>query len=403
MDSRDKSKIDSLCPAPWKLAATSPLGSLRLCCDSDSKLNISLNEKNEPYRLPLDWSRALNSKMFQSIRSEMLEGNWPSACFSCKRAESRGVLSTRKIYLERHEAGFKPNELNLVQDISQITELDLRLGNICNLKCRMCGPYSSSSWLSDYEELLSEGLISEIHPRELNRLKTNWQDENAVVESLAKLIPNLKHLYITGGEPTLSKGGKLFLEKCIEQNCSQNIHLRYNTNGSFWNEDLVKLWPHFASVFVKISIDGIGPINEYIRYPSKWGAILDVLTSYQKLKSEINLGMSIQVSLQAYNAFRIKEIISFFSQLNLNVVFTHVERPNFLSMGVLPSPIANKIKNELAGFSYVGVDGVVQSLNSRYANLWGNFKKFTNRLDQMRGQNVLSVLPEFEPFWDVDI
>lgn len=401
MDANKPSNSKSICSAPWTQVATSPLGTIRLCCTSSSEYNVALNDKDEPFRLPVDWDRALNSEAFRTVRSDMLAGRWPKACSPCKQFESRGVLSPREVFLKRHRESFHLETLSEISNTSNVVELDLRLGNLCNLKCRMCGPYSSSSWMQEYETLLAEDLIPEIPPRELARLQTNWQNESDVVDSLSELIPNLQYLYITGGEPTLSKGGELFLERCIQQRRSQNIHLRYNTNGTYLNENLIKMWSEFASVRLKISLDGVGALNEYIRYPSKWDEILLVLSRYEKLKEKINLSLSIQVSMQAYNAFNVKEMMHFFSERGIDLFFTFVERPTFLSLGVYPVAIAEIIKEKLVGISHSGVNDIIKSLNSRNEDQWDLFVKYTKRLDQLRGQRLLSAVPELAPFWSV--
>ena len=40
-----------------------------------------------------------------------------------------------------------------IQDLSKITYLDLTLGNICNLQCKTCNPWSSHNWLKEVKEL----------------------------------------------------------------------------------------------------------------------------------------------------------------------------------------------------------------------------------------------------------
>ncbi|MFZ9151303.1 MAG: hypothetical protein ACO22T_09025, partial [Burkholderiales bacterium] len=38
-------------------------------------------------------------------------------------------------------------------DVKKINKLFIRMGNLCNLKCRMCNPYSSSPWVDDWNDM----------------------------------------------------------------------------------------------------------------------------------------------------------------------------------------------------------------------------------------------------------
>jgi len=72
----------------------------------------------------------------------MLTQQYPSACEGCYKIEQYGGKSRRITENNRWENIEKP----------KLEFLDIRLSNLCNLKCLMCYPDSSSSLVSDYKE-----------------------------------------------------------------------------------------------------------------------------------------------------------------------------------------------------------------------------------------------------------
>lgn len=187
---------------------------------------------------------------------------------------------------------------------------------------------------------------------------------------------------------------KNFLKLCLEAGSAANIELRYNTNGTVWDEELAASWAHFKSVQIKFSIDGIGPLNDYIRYPSRWDQVLGNLDKARQAANHLPLKISVDCALQALNVFRVPEIVSFFAAKSLYVALRPVTKPEFLSLAVLGPRLAGKAQEILSTVSHHQIAGLQKLLDSSQSHLWEHFLGFSRKLDEQRGQSLKAVAPE---------
>ena len=131
----------TFCILPWMHLATTSTGNLRVCCNSVPGKNLIAKEDGTPYKLNKDsLEEAWNSEVYKTIRKQMLDGERPEMCTRCFREEDAGIHSARQAWNEKWKKDIKYT----VNAPFSIKYVDLRLGNLCNLKCRMCNPYSSN-------------------------------------------------------------------------------------------------------------------------------------------------------------------------------------------------------------------------------------------------------------------
>ncbi|MNL27554.1 hypothetical protein D3C87_1491520 [compost metagenome] len=205
----------------------------------------------------------------------------------------------------------------------------------------------------------------------------------------------MKRVYLTGGEPFLVSLNKKFLQSCVSRGEASHIELRYNTNGTIWDPDLPELWARFQKVKVRVSIDGLGALNEYIRYPSRWQQVLSNLDLMVAASQMAPVEVSIASAIQAYNVFQVSEFLRFFQERNLAVYLDVVHQPSFLSVGVLSPEKANLARHKLEGMkSYPGVETLMSLLDSSHCHKWVEFIAYTRKLDEMRRQNLNDIVPE---------
>jgi sulfatase maturation enzyme AslB (radical SAM superfamily) len=181
----------------------------------------------------------------QGVRSTMLSGAWPDHCEACKTAEAEGreSLRTKSLRTLSEEEITKP----------RLRYLDLRLSNRCNLGCRMCWPGQSSVIAEE------QGI----------RMDIGYRDDtlDSIVDS------GLRELYITGGEPLLVPENYQLLERLEKSGQAANMTLIMNTNCMVMPDRFMSLITQFKRGLINLSIDGHGPVQEYIRWPSKWSKI----------------------------------------------------------------------------------------------------------------------------------
>jgi hypothetical protein len=132
--------------------------------------------------------------------------------------------------------------------------IDFKLGNVCNLKCRICGSWSSSKWA---QEELEYGE----NPVALKNLREGgWPKKNPqFFEDLKEDLAHVEYFEFTGGEPFMIKDHFKILMHCVEKGYAKNIDIHYNTNGTqLPPQEIFDLWSCFKHVEIAFSIDDVG-------------------------------------------------------------------------------------------------------------------------------------------------
>lgn len=387
--------LNTFCPVPWKELSATPSGSVRLCCASLQDENISKYENGSVAKLTDDLQTAWNTDFFQEVRTNMLNNRPVKACENCYRQDNAGMKSGKAAWLEKFPDLIK-EVLPTIMKIDQVELLDLRMGNMCNLRCRMCDPFASSSWMKEWRELGE--LVSQPDEKSWGRLEKNeWPQDPRVWEQLKKVIPGLRHVRLTGGEPFLVTANKEFLKHCIESGHAKHIELNYSTNGTVWDNDLPDLWKHFEQVILRVSVDGLYDVNDYIRTPSRFEQVIRNIERMQELTKTSPVKVVIGCTVQIYNIFQIPELIEFFRNKNIFVNLDFVNDPTYLSLNVLPESLAKKAKEHLKKeIAYPGVSALVNLLDSSRSSEWDHFKNYTKALDKLRQQDISQIVPELE-------
>ena len=278
------------CPLPWMSQAIRSNGDLRLCCQANTAegRGILLKDDGTPYNASEgNLAESRNSALMCQTRKDMLQGEWPQACLRCQREEDAGLVSRRsyetKLWQEAvtYEGAKKltDSQGRIETKSSPVVAMDIRFGNKCNLKCRMCSPMDSNSWYSDHYKLFGatyKEATGEVRliPKENGRFDTtpiryDWYESPQFWNDLDQLIPEVKFIQTVGGEPFLIDQYYDFLERMIEKGHAKDTTLESNSNLTVLPERALKLWQHFKCIRIGASIDGIGKVNDYVRHPSK--------------------------------------------------------------------------------------------------------------------------------------
>lgn len=379
----------TFCPLPWKRLSINALGGFRVCCHTSPAVSLVRLDDGSYCSLPEQIETAWNSSLLKELRAAMKNGVWHSACFSCRDREKKGEISPRMQGIKLHPE-MDPENLSVMSPVHDIESLDLRLGNKCNLKCRMCTPESSSAWRPDWNKLVGQDL-----PDNFREDSDKWLDDERTWDELQTLIPHLKEVLVTGGEPLLIAGNKRFLKACIDAKRASEMYLDYTTNGTIFDPELVELWKQFENVALKVSIDGLGKINEYIRYPSQWERVLENLMSFHEQTVGSSIQLSVYCTLQVYNIFHVDEFLKFFNSRGISVSFYNVFHPSCLSLNALTPSLAKKAREKIAELPWFPEqNGLLKTLQVCDESLWQDFCEYNRRLDQIRGQSLISIIPE---------
>jgi organic radical activating enzyme len=209
-------------------------------------------------------------------------------------------------------------------DGDNIQYLDFRNSNLCNLKCRTCGPHYSSSWA-----------------KELNYEQPVVQTD--VFEQLKKILDkNIQYIYFAGGEPFLNKDHWQLLELLIKLNYAENIKLYYNTNltiTTFKGLDAYSLWKNFKEVQVMVSVDAIGEPFNYIRSGANWDLVDKNINTLLKEKN-INVGLAF--TLSAISVWFLPDVLNYANQKRIKVNIIQLTNPHYFTLNVFPTELTEQ-------------------------------------------------------------
>lgn len=399
-----KKTSKTFCILPWMHIATTPSGNLRVCCNSTVEKNLILKPNGSPYKIYEDnLKEAWHSPLYRKIRRQMLKGEKPEICALCFREEEASLQSPRIGYNKKYMFDYESSET----PEWNIRYLDLRLGNKCNLRCRMCNPYTSNSLIKEWEGLSKKNLSQFIKPlnsHEKKKFKDLSWPEKINFDDLMENMKYVEEIYLTGGEPLLIKEQYDLLKQIIQTGLSHNITLKYSTNITKYDMKLVKLWENFKKIHLIISIDGFGPLNNYIRYPSKWNQITNNVEKIISLnRKSFNMFLEVVCTIQMYNITSMVDLLSWIKEQNLGVYFNILDYPKFLNIRVLPDVLKKKAEESLLLFQNdFQVERIINYMKKEnWINYLDDFFRYTDFFDKSRNESLDKVLPELSSFRNV--
>jgi len=300
------------CPAPFMHTYLNvSKDQMKMCCMgrmirtrfSESSSGIPVRDRLKEF--------FYNDEQLLQIRKKLLKGEEPLECHACGDRERKGWSSDRLEYLNR-DGGQEDQKITFDikygNEYKQPLALDIRPGNVCNLKCRMCDPGNSSEI---FKELDQNPNLDQYYRGEdwRGRTKNTSTDLIKFLSSIDfKLI---KRLNILGGEPTVDPDTIAFLEKLVEKG-NTDLDLIITSNCTNFNKHW-QLFKQFKNLNVCASLDGTGKTYEYIRTNAKWKPVINNVHSLLKLDNLQYL--SINLVLQMYNIFDVKIWGKFFYNL----------------------------------------------------------------------------------------
>ena len=446
----------TFCPLPWNSINLRNNGDMRICCNTNSyspQRGIMKKEDGTPYNAGKDdWNEARNAELLKEVRVSMMKGEWHPECTRCKKEEESGIRSRREYENEDWGKWFGDMNLEKVLPITEedgtidtskqdIEFMDIRYGNFCNLKCRMCGPTDSHKWYDDFVKTTGRTHYKDTHDT-INLTKNSkgkwhtdqydwFQGNNRYWDNFEKYGPNAKKLYIVGGEPLIIEEHQESLERLVASGKAGKIQLEYNSNLTMVPDRLVHLWEQFKQIRIGVSIDGIGDVFNYQRTPAKFDAVYKNMMTLQN-NERINLKAWFAYTVTPMNVFHTAEFMKWkltesgldkFNPLEgMRPIITHhmCHSPKYYNIKVLPqylkeqvsahyqehkdwvmtTDFSDKVKNNFVKV----LDGIEKFMMSEdYSKEWlSHFIDQTTKLDEVRNQNILDIVPQYKDLFDAD-
>lgn len=392
---------DTFCILPWVHMYVDPTGDAFPCCirnPSAPSLGSIKTQKIEEV-----W----NAEPIRQFRLDLLAGKArPETCSGCYAREKVEGLSHRMEFLKEFDHLVKPSIEQMGTDGAVAQPrwalLDFRLSNVCNFKCRTCGPEYSSSMAAEYKAM---GLPIE-------GKSYSSAGRRRLFEFYLQNVDSLERIYFAGGEPLIIPEHYQLIDRLCDRK-RFDVTLSYNTNLSTLvhaGRDVIEDWKRFKHVLIWPSIDHFGAKAEYMRKGASWMKIKENLMRLRREAPHVFIKPTITISI--FNVMSLSEVLDVLiaeevlrSASSGEFAFNLVREPEHFNISVLPEDFRMKATENILKFIDTNRHGFVRSQfdlilselqRSKSSDKWNTFLETTRAVDRFRKEDFFSVFPEFE-------
>jgi MoaA/NifB/PqqE/SkfB family radical SAM enzyme len=389
---------DKFCVLPWVSLEASPIGTVRPCCLADDELVDDTGNKFS--LLTADFASIQNSQAMTRLREEFLAGKRPQTCRKCWMEERSGRTSKRMHTLDRMKHMGISSEWTTAA--KPLMFLDLKLGNICNLKCRICGSWSSSQFATEeLNDMSPDEDKKKSFPYQMLRAGA-WPRENqSFWTEIDQCLNDIRYIEFTGGEPFMIREHFAMLQGIVDRGIAHQVEIHYNTNGTHYPAEAESIWRHFKTVEVAFSIDDLGERFEYQRTNADWAVVLDNITSFQYLRSQMpNLRLQCCSTVNVFNVRYIDQLAQWIVLQGFDFVYWNMMHDAwYFSIATLPdsakAEIAEHLRSADVPTQYREEFDRITDFMNNGASTDGFMTVMKIRdLDRKRQQNLRTVAPE---------
>ncbi len=381
---------NTVCALPWTSIEVTSGGNFRPCCLA----NENLTHQGRVLHAADTISVAYRSDSLQNLRQQFLDGKKPKTCSRCWDEEAVGKTSKRMRHLQKYQSKKQLDKINWSVDAdNQLWFLDFKLGNICNLKCRICGPWSSSRWAQEFIEQEHDGKHKKHTVAYIEQKQKEWpRDTPSFWQDLETILPHATEFEFTGGEPFLIKEHFDVLSRAVELGVAHRLSLHYNTNGTVW-PDQAEVWQHFNIVEIAFSIDNLGEKFELERSGAKWEQLLHTIDCAKQFQSIKRILLQACVTVSAHNVLDLPEICQWLdTQPFDSVYFNLLHDPWHFNIGRMTDTaklqalekITTLFNHKKFGNDFRQIAAYMQAGTSTDGQ---EFCKVTEKVDKIRGEN----------------
>ena len=385
------------CVVPWVSLEASPIGTVRPCCLADDEI---LDDEGRKFELATaNFQDIQNSGHMRGLREQFLAGEQPQTCRKCWSEERAGRTSKRMHTLDRLKHMGIGSEFTA--DAKPLMFLDLKLGNICNLKCRICGSWSSSQFATEELNQLPRDQQKKSHAYTMLRAGAWPRDNPQFWDQIDLVLDDIRYIEFTGGEPFMIEEHFAMLQGIVNRGIAGQVEIHYNTNGTQYPEQAEHIWRHFKTVEIAFSLDDVGDRFEYQRSNAVWADVCENLDRFRDLK-EIHPNIELQVctTVNVFNVRYLGDIAAWLERNRESFTFVYWNMMHdawYFSIACLP----DKAKQAITEY----LDSVVTIYRSEFdrirdfMNSGASTDGFMTRmkiadLDRKRNQDLQAVAPE---------
>lgn len=367
--------MNTYCNEPWRTVHYDEIGRLGPCCTYRGQRSTATSV-----------DEYLKSSWLHNFRKDLLNGERPSGCRNCWVKEDRGESSQRTDKNTKHGYITKTN----------IKELFLSFGNICNKSCNICRPKRSSIIAKEYRQIdpnnewLKQKLLDQ--PKLKNSLKKDYSGQYLDrLEDYHIALDYADTIHLDGGEPFIVAQCNKILDYMID-NGMTNKYIRATTNGSVTKEQLDKL-AKFDKVKFDLSIDGIEELYSVVRPPHTW----DWWQKQHTLIRQYPFHITYACVAHVFNVHQLPRIYEYFMQSpEQDFWFSQLNNQEYLGCDIVPDDIIDNTIEQMKHIDNNNVKNIVLHLQgSKQINIEKNkyfFEKYIETFGPLKKVDY-SIIP----------
>jgi radical SAM protein with 4Fe4S-binding SPASM domain len=405
---RKLTQSETFCMLPWTHMHAFPDGRVYPCCLAEYWHPVGDLRKNTMQEV---W----NQDKYKQLRVNMLTDQPSKECTKCYEQEKHGAFSMRNDSNRNYGHLIKElanTDADGTHNEFKIRYWDVRFSNLCNFRCRSCGPIFSSNWYNDHVKLYNRK--PDVLGRDMARVEYAAGDEDAMEAQMLEHVPFLEQVYFAGGEPLIMKEHYALLEKLIDAG-KTDVRIQYNTNFSemrFKDKHVFEYWKHFKNVSVGASLDGMGPQAELIRKGADWRQTVE---NRERMMTEVpHVDFYVSSTVSSMNVLHVLDFHREWTELgliqakdwNINIC----QSPEWYRCDIFPKEFKERViypayEEHIAWLdpqdslrrATTGFQSLVSLMKGNDAyNQWPRFLEETRVLDELRGESFWDVFPEFK-------
>lgn len=394
------SESKHFCMMPWVHMHLWPAGYTYPCCMSDPALPVGNTQTQSLQEI---W----NGPEMRQLRLNMLQDKPSPECRRCYELEDNGMSTLRTGSLENykhHQSKVEETSDDGSAGEVNMAYLDIRFSNLCNLKCRSCGPQFSSSWFEDHKQMY--GKMD--HPKILQVR----DDMRSFLDELEPMLESVERVYWAGGEPLITKEHYNILDKWIAMG-KRDVKMDYTTNFTqmyYKNKTAFDYWNKFEHVRVAASLDANHARGEYLRKNMVWSEVVQNRRSMIEQCPHVYFELTPTVSV--YNVLNLPDFHKEWIEEGLldpqNIRINILLDPTYMRLQILPPWIKDQVRTRYAEHiaylkqfentswvikDYESILQFMETDRTDEVKMW-HFK--THRVDKLRNENVFDVFPELK-------
>lgn len=365
---------NNFCALPFGHTRIGTTGDFAVCC---------YHLTPEPYRININNNKIdhwLESDYLKEVKQSFRDGQQHPGCSTCWKSENLGLSSMRNRITNEYQI------LGVNESTNYPVNIEIQLGNLCNLKCLMCNENWSSS-------ILAENIKLKINTHQQKDFQ--WSSEG--FDNLEEIIAQgPRVLNIRGGEPFYNKDLLQIIENLSTKACNQTV-LHITTNATQWSDRWTKALTRFKLIRIMFSIDAIGDLYEYIRFPASW---TDTQTNINEMVKCSNIKPMVHCTVQNLNIGVIGSVIQWSKEKKLYLQLEQLSQPDWLILTNLPRQskinaiqhlenvlqwdLPDYLKQQIVSYHTQITESLTESTDSL---LWTQFRAHITLRDQHRNNS----------------